>query len=159
MPLLDDDARPLPRVLELPAVDPPHVLARRVHQLELEVVDRRVRAQPEHELVVLRQLERQLPARDRVTGAAAEVEVQAQCAARPARVRRDPQLHAIRRVRGPAAGRLEVVQELPRHGLRCRRGAAPRNARGRADQHGERHGTPRCAQLHSFMLPSMMPWM
>ena len=59
-------------------IEPPHVVAAGIDELDLEIVYGRVRAQIERDLVVLRQIERQLAARERVARDVPEIEVEAQ---------------------------------------------------------------------------------
>ncbi len=77
LPLLEADRAPLLGKVVARPVDPPHVVAAGVDQLELQVVARRIAAQLERELVVVRILDRDRAADPGIAGDAVEVVVQA----------------------------------------------------------------------------------
>jgi hypothetical protein len=77
LPLLDAHALPLVREREVAALEPPDVVAARVEQLELKIVDARVTADFERKLVIVGKPDRQRAARDGVARGAREVELQA----------------------------------------------------------------------------------
>ena len=79
--LLDPDATPLAGEHEVRTLKPPDIVSAGVRELDLEVVYRRIRPQHERNLVVLRQIERQLTMHECVASGFSEIKVQAQGAA------------------------------------------------------------------------------
>src|SRR5262245_32759375 len=74
---LDLDRLPLVWEFKVTAVDPPHVLAARIDELEFKVVHRRLTADVKGELVIGRQVDRQRTADTGIAGDPFEVEVEA----------------------------------------------------------------------------------
>ncbi len=117
LPLLDRDLLPFARKCEVRPVVPPDVVAACIDELDLQVVHRCVGPQPERDGVVLRQVERQGAARNRVARGAAEIEVQPQ--------RRPPGIddgmqrrrHAVGRNGIPRRDVVEAIED-PGRGLR-----------------------------------------
>ena len=135
--LLDPHQAPVAGELVVAMVHPPDVLGappaagavsgrpRRRHQLDLEVLGRRLAAQPEAQLPVGGQLEIERPPSRRPAAAAVEVEVEPQGAAVDPRRSPDLQADPVRRRRLPSA-RLIAAIEHPPAGIHrchpCRRG-------------------------------------
>src|SRR5439155_10565285 len=76
--LLDFYKPPLARELVVGSVEPPHIVAGRIDELDLQLVHGRLGAQVERDLVVRRQIERQGSPRGGLPRGAAEIEVQPQ---------------------------------------------------------------------------------
>jgi hypothetical protein len=154
------DNHPLPRGGELDVAShrPPDVLARRIDQLELEVIGRSLAPQQERELVVLRQIEGKLLAGYR-PAAALEPEVQAQGPTVEAPVGTDLEVHPVRRM-GRPAGRL--VARVHDDGSGGRRPAEVRGCRrsSRQQQPGpEQNDRRQVRSPHDqpLTLPAMTP--
>ena len=141
-------------------VVPPHIVARRIDELRLEVLVRRLPANAIRQRVVLRHRDVELLPRDRVTAMPVEVEVEPhRVAVHPRAVGADRERDAVRGMGAPAARALEAVEQ-------------PRRARQRGHGHGSlrahtrgaRHGAdctnqPRQRAPHPFTLPAITPWM
>ncbi|MNV16690.1 hypothetical protein D3C71_1074590 [compost metagenome] len=136
-------------------VDPPHVVAAGIDQLELQVVGRRIAAQLQAELVIGRVLDAQLAADADIAGDVVEIVVQAQraptttadhAAQRTADLVGDHQL--------PGRHVVEAVQHL-----RCRQ-RGRRGGRGRHRPQQPKTQTHRDdGMFHPLTLPSSRPWM
>ncbi len=110
MALLHRLGLPVVREADVAPVQPPDVGAGRVDQLELEVVHRRVGAQPVVEPVVRRQVEADVAMDDRVAATLHEREVDPQRLADRAGVARQLHRDAVGRHRLPAVDRVEAVE-------------------------------------------------
>src|SRR5512144_3036633 len=91
LPPARGELRPAARKGEVPPVHPPDVVAGGIHQLELEVVDRRVGAYPEGEGVVVGEVDRKTLPHHGVAAVALEIEVEAHRPAGMAGVAPDPE--------------------------------------------------------------------
>ena len=100
--LFDRHQLPLTREFEIGTIEPPHVIAAGVDELELKVIHGRIGAHIERDFVVRRQVEWQSTAGDCITGGSAEVEVQSEGAAV-----------------GPIGGIDRCVNVVGRHRLPC----------------------------------------
>ena len=99
--LANPDLSPLARKREIRAIEPPDVVASRVGQLELEIVDRRVGAHVKRDLVIGGQVERQRAVSNRVARGAGEIEIELQRAAIDAVGGMDRCPHAVGRAGMP----------------------------------------------------------
>src|SRR6185312_10481709 len=104
------DLLPLVREDEFGTIDPPHVLAARVDQLELQCVHWRIAAYPERQFVVRRQVEWQLAPRRGVADHVAKIEIQAQCAAEFSIDGLDGCRRVVGVIGGPGGEGFEVVE-------------------------------------------------
>jgi hypothetical protein len=144
LPFSDDHLVPGTVEMAIPLGVPPDVLARSIHQLELEGVGWSGAADPHRECVVGREIERQRASRDGVA-AAREREVESQRLPPPAGRAVQRHANAIGRVGAPPGQLLEVVEAA--HGLRVAgSGELQREDREQRDR-------------HPFTLPAMIPWM
>ena len=109
--LLHRHLAPALRELEMAQRGPPHVLARGVDELDLEIVLGRIPTDVERERVVVRQRPVGLLARDQVAGVALEVEVEPHRHAAPALVLSELDVDALRGAGRPGAQVLEVVEQ------------------------------------------------
>ncbi len=160
--LLDRDQFPLVRKREVGTAIPPDVVAACVDQLDLQIVDRRVRTQPERDRIVVRQVDRQGAPRERVTCRAAQVEVEPQCG--PLRI--DDVMHARRHAVGcTGLPRGNVVEAVEVAYGRLRRGGME----GHDQQNGEHRAGASAADdgfrdarkngRHPLTPPVIRPWM
>jgi hypothetical protein len=161
LPFFDRDLLPFAREREARPVVPPHVVATFVDQLDLQVVDRCVAAQPERDGVILGQVERQRPPRNRIARGAAEIEVQPQ--------RRALRIAGVGKRRGDAIGcnglpRSDVVEAIEHAQRRLRRRNAghqrhERDGQRAAQESGAVRGCSHGARFHPLTLPIINPWM
>src|SRR5690606_8494072 len=150
---------PARRGFDAGAVDPPHVVAAGVHQLELQVVGRRLAAEQQVEAVVAGQLQRQRAPQPGMAGHALEVVVQAERAAGSALHRPEAGLDLVGGHHGPRARVVEAVEE-PR-GQDVLRLRLPRRARRQQQSRPPRPLPPRHPPRppHPFTLPRSSPCM
>ncbi len=145
LPLAGGDLRPLPRVREVAAVQPPDVVAARIDQLQLEIVDWSVSPHRKGEFVVRRQVEVDLAPGDGVPRVMLEVEVEPHRGAGAPRVLADLERHPVGRRRGPGGDRIEVVNR-------------PRlTAKRRNDEEGQQKSAEVSEASHSLTLPISSP--
>ncbi len=160
--LLDRDQLPFMRKRDVGTAVPPDVVAACVDQLDLQIVDRRIRAQPERDCIVVRQVDRQRAPREGVTRRTTQVEVEPQCGA----FRVDDVLHARRHAVGCAGlPRGDVIEAVEAAHGRLRRCAVERRDqqngehRAGASAADEGSGDARKNGRHPLTPPVIRPWM
>ena len=110
--LVRDNVRPLARKLPSHPPHPPDVLARRIDELDLQRVRRRLAPHAKRKPIVVRQIDIHLPPRRRPSAMPAKIEIHPHRAA----VFDEVQRHAIGRSGGPLRDIVEIVDDARRGG-------------------------------------------
>ena len=158
--------RPCGRKVVLRPVDPPHVVAAGVDELELQVVARRIAAQLEGELVVRGIFEHEVALDAGMARHAIEVVVQAQALPFDSRDRPQRAADLVGGHHPPRGGIIEPIQHAHRlrrlgNGADRRQQYQPGRQAGESRHHvviSVRHGR-HARRAQPFTLPSSKPWM